>query len=107
MFGMSEWVEVATTSEFDGTDRKYHEIADDVQVGIFKLHDGRYYAIEAWCSHQKVSLVTGDIDEYNIVCPLHGAEFDLRNGHHKCAPAVKPVKSYKLKVEDEKIFLKV
>ncbi len=104
---MSKWVEVATTADFASTDRMYKEVNDEVQVGIFKLEDGKYYAVEAWCSHQKVSLVTGDVEGYNIVCPLHGAEFDLRNGRHLCAPAVRPVVSYPVKVDGDAILLKV
>ncbi|MFT5122088.1 MAG: 3-phenylpropionate/trans-cinnamate dioxygenase ferredoxin subunit [Kiritimatiellia bacterium] len=104
---MSKWVEVAKTSDFDATDRMYKEVSDDVQVGIFKLKDGKYYAIEAWCSHQKVSLVTGDIDDFNVICPLHGAEFDLRNGRHMCPPAVRPVASYPIKVDGDLILMKV
>ena len=104
---MSEWVEVGTVSDFEFTDRKYIEVNEDVQIGLFKLEDEKFYAVEAWCSHQKVSLVTGNVDGYEIMCPLHGARFDLRNGQHLCQPAVRPLESYPVKINGESIQIKV
>jgi 3-phenylpropionate/trans-cinnamate dioxygenase ferredoxin subunit len=105
---MLEWVKVADESEFDLTDRKYVEVDDDIQIGLFKLEENeKYYAIEAWCSHQKVSLVTGYVDGFEITCPLHAARFDLRDGKHKCLPAVKPVESFAVKVAGGEIFIQI
>lgn len=101
------WIEAATVEEFAATDRKYCELSDEVQVGLFQHADGNFYAVEVWCSHQKVSLINGDVEDYELMCPLHGACFDLRTGKHLSLPAVKPIQSYKVKVEDGKVFVKV
>lgn len=102
---MSEWIEVADVDEFKHTDRKLIDLGGNYQIGLFKLSDG-FYAVSAWCSHQKASILHGDIEDYEIECPLHGARFDLRNGHHKCLPAVRPIASYEVKVENNKVLLK-
>ncbi len=99
--------QAATLSEFAETDRKYVEINDEVQVALFKHEDGSFYAIEVWCSHQKVSLINGERDDYEIICPLHGAGFDIRDGQHKCFPAVRPVESYPVTVDGENILVEV
>ncbi len=103
--GGGEWREAAEESEFVETDRKLVDFGGEKQIGLFKLDDG-YYAVGAWCSHQKTSLVHGDIDDHEIMCPLHGARFDLRSGKQLSLPAVRPIPSYSVKVEDGKVFIK-
>lgn len=102
---MSEWIEIADVSEFAQTDRKLVDLGGHHQIGLFKLPDG-FYAVSAWCSHQKATIIHGDIEGYEIECPLHAARFDLRNGQHKCLPAVRPIKAYTVKVEGTKVLLK-
>lgn len=106
MSDTANWIEVASEAEFSATDRKYVE-HDDEPIGIFKIADGEYYAVGAMCSHQRISLMSGDVDTDDciVTCPLHGAEFDLKNGEHLCMPAVRPIESYALKIEDGKIFI--
>ncbi|MCZ7592492.1 MAG: Rieske 2Fe-2S domain-containing protein [Kiritimatiellae bacterium] len=103
---MSEWVEVATEEEFQTTDRKLVNLGGRKQIGLFKQPDG-YFAISAWCTHQRANMVYGEITDHELECPLHGARFDLRTGQHLCLPAVRPVDRFDVKVGDGKIFLKV
>lgn len=102
---MSTWIEIATVDEFKETDRKLVDLGGQHQIGLFKIPEG-FYAVSAWCSHQKATIIHGDIEGFEIECPLHAARFDLRDGQHKCLPAVRPIKSYEVKVESDKIFLK-
>ena len=103
---MAEWKEVATVSEFESADRKLIDLGEDKLIGLFKV-DGEYYAIDAYCSHQKTSIVHGGIEGNEIICPLHGARFDLRTGKHLTMPAVRPVKSFPVRVDGEKILIQV
>lgn len=100
------WREAAGESEFDASDRKMVDFGGEKQVGLFKV-DGEFFAISAWCSHQKTSMVHGDIEGHELMCPLHGARFDLRSGKNLSLPAVRPVESYAVKVEDGKIYIKI
>lgn len=102
---MSEWIEVATVDEFKHTDRKLIDLGGSHQIGLFRLPEG-FYAVSAWCSHQKATIMHGDIDGFEIECPLHAARFDLRDGRQTCLPAVRPIASYPVKVEDGRILLK-
>jgi nitrite reductase/ring-hydroxylating ferredoxin subunit len=103
---MSEWIEVASNADFQVKDRKLVDLGENRQICIFKLDDG-YYATSAWCSHQKASLAIGDVTDHQVMCPLHGARFDLRTGRHLSMPAVRPIAAYEVKVEENKIFVKV
>ena len=101
------YIQAATLSDFEGTDRKYCELTEDVQVALFKHEDGSFYAIDVWCSHQKVSLINGERDDYEIMCPLHGACFDIRTGQHQSFPAVRPVDGFSVKIDGDNILVEV
>ena len=103
---MKQWVKAADKSEFVETDRKLVDLGGNLQIGLFKVAD-RFHAINAWCSHQRATMVHGDLHEYELTCPIHGARFDIRNGRALCLPAVRPVKAYPVKVDGNEIFLQV
>ena len=70
-------------------------------VCVYNL-DGRLYAIEDRCSHDDGPLCEGDwdADEGVVICPRHGANFDIRTGEPLTLPAVRPVAVYPVRVED-------
>jgi 3-phenylpropionate/trans-cinnamate dioxygenase ferredoxin subunit len=102
----STWIEVASTSDFEKTDRKLVDLGGDRQIGLFK-RDGEFLAIGAWCSHERAMLFEGEVLDYEITCPLHGSRFDLRTGRQLNLPAVRPVPIYEVKREGDRIFIKV
>lgn len=106
MLGKAEWKVAASEEDFAESDRHLVDFGGEKQVGLFKVEDG-YYAVSVWCSHQKTSMLHGEVDGFELMCPLHGARFDLRNGKNLSLPAVRPVPSYPVKVEDGKIWIKV
>jgi 3-phenylpropionate/trans-cinnamate dioxygenase ferredoxin component len=103
---MSDWVEVGKISDFAETDRKLCDLGGDRQIGLFKRPDG-FFAVSAWCSHQKSSIVHGEVNDHEIECPLHGARFDLRTGKNLSLPAVRPIARYDVKVAGDGIFILV
>ena len=46
-----------------------------------------YYAIGDVCTHDDGPLGDGDLEGFHIVCPRHGAEFDVRTGKAMMMPA--------------------
>jgi 3-phenylpropionate/trans-cinnamate dioxygenase ferredoxin subunit len=103
---VADWKSVATVDEFTADDRKYVEVADQ-EIAIFKDGAGNLRAVSPWCTHQRVSLMSGWIEGGELVCPLHGARFDLATGRHLCAPAPRPLLSYPLKIEDGQVWVDV
>ncbi|MFH0880177.1 MAG: non-heme iron oxygenase ferredoxin subunit [Lentisphaerota bacterium] len=101
---MKQWVDVAGVDEFEGTDRKAVDLGDEKQLGLFKTRDG-LFAISAWCSHEKASLLLGEITGGEIMCPLHGARFDLKTGRNLSLPAVRPIKVYEVKLEGGRVLV--
>jgi 3-phenylpropionate/trans-cinnamate dioxygenase ferredoxin subunit len=80
----------------------------DLAVGVFNA-GGELYAIEDRCSHDDGPLAEGDFDPETciVVCPRHGAQFDVRTGQPRTLPAYIPVSTYRAWVEDGWIKLEL
>ena len=76
------------------------------RIAIFRIPQG-IYAIDDCCSHAEASLAEGDVFDHQVECPSHGARFDLCTGKNLSFPAVTPVRSYPVKVENGIIYLEV
>jgi 3-phenylpropionate/trans-cinnamate dioxygenase ferredoxin subunit len=61
-----------------------------------------YYAIEDRCSHDDGPLCEGEFDPGTgvVICPRHGANFDIRSGEALTLPAFEPVATYPVRVVD-------
>jgi 3-phenylpropionate/trans-cinnamate dioxygenase ferredoxin component len=74
--------------------------AGEISVGVYNV-EGELYAIEDRCSHDDGPLVEGDWEpgEAVVVCPRHGARFDIRTGRALTLPAYLPVETFPVRVE--------
>lgn len=93
-----EFVEIAPASELPNGERLFLEIEGKAIV-IFNIA-GQFFAIGDVCTHDDGPLGDGDLDGFNIVCPRHGAEFDVRTGKVVQMPAVVDIPAYPVKVVD-------
>ena len=67
--------------------------------------DGNYFAIEDVCTHDGGPLDQGDLEGACIVCPRHGATFDVRTGAALTLPAVVPLITFPIQVVGDDICL--
>ena len=67
---------------------------------------GTFYAVADLCTHDDGPLADGDLDDAAcaLVCPRHGARFDLRSGKGTF-PAVAPIPTYAVKIVDGAIYV--
>lgn len=65
------------------------------------------YALENRCSHAKESLEGGRLRAGCIICPHHGARFDLATGQDKGPPAIGPIKRFDVSLEQGRIHVAV
>jgi 3-phenylpropionate/trans-cinnamate dioxygenase ferredoxin subunit len=98
-----EFVEIAPASELPNGERLFLEIGDKPIV-IFNVAD-QLFAIGDVCSHDDGPVGEGDIEGYNITCPRHGAEFDVKTGRAVQMPAVVDIPAYPVQIKDGMIFL--
>lgn len=52
-------------------------------------------------------LCEGDIDGDRVICPWHGAEFDIKTGEVVSGPAEENVNSYKIVIEKDSIKIDI
>ncbi|HVN69947.1 MAG TPA: non-heme iron oxygenase ferredoxin subunit [Candidatus Binatia bacterium] len=66
---------------------------------------GKVYAIEDVCTHDGGPLDQGELEGEHVVCPRHGATFDVRTGDALTLPAVLPLMTYDVSVEGDDVFV--
>jgi len=102
---VAEFEKVAEKDELNTGDRKSF-IIDDIPALLVCVGDN-YYAIEDVCTHDGQPLTDGPIEDCSIVCPRHGAKFDLKDGTALCMPATEPVQTMKVDVRYDGIYVEV
>ena len=79
-------------------------VVDGVAVLLCNVA-GSIYAIEDVCTHDGGELDQGELEGVRIMCPRHGAYFDVTTGAALTLPAIVPVPTYRVRVEGDEIFL--
>ena len=84
--------------------------------------DGRYYAVQPFCSHLGANLLHGRLDGHVVSCPRNASRFDLRDGRcvlwlsrlpglmrnvasHVMKP--KPLRTYPIRHQDGQLWVQV
>ncbi|MCB0165080.1 MAG: non-heme iron oxygenase ferredoxin subunit [Anaerolineae bacterium] len=99
---MSNFIKVAKTSDLAPGEKMLVEYEDE-DVGLFNL-EGEFYAISDVCTHDDGPLVEGTLDGDCIICPRHGARFNIKTGE-QTMPAFSPVPLYQVKIEGNDILI--
>ena len=95
---MPRFVRVARAEEIRPGEKRVVEV-DGVLVVVVNLGE-RYYALEDVCTHDGGPLGEGELEDGQIVCPRHGAHFDVRTGAALTLPAFEAVQTYEVRVTD-------
>ena len=66
---------------------------------------GEYFAFDDACTHKQCSLSGGTLEGEEVVCPCHGGKFNVKTGQATALPAVSPVTTYPVKVENGFIYV--
>lgn len=98
-----EFVEIASASELPNGERLFVDLGDKPIV-IFNIA-GQYFAIGDVCTHDDGPLGDGLIEGNHVVCPRHGAEFDIRTGQAVQMPAVVDIPAYPVQVRGGILFV--
>ena len=96
------WIKVAACGELLAGEYKVVE-AEEADIAVFNV-DGNYYAIEDVCTHDGSELTGGGVEGFEVICPRHGARFDMRSGMALTPPAYEPVSKFPVKVEDDVVY---
>jgi nitrite reductase/ring-hydroxylating ferredoxin subunit len=100
---MPEFQKIGRVDEVAPGEVKQYQV-EDRPVALCNV-DGDLYAFEDICTHQFTHLSEGGLEGDQIKCPLHGAKFDVKTGKALSLPAVKPVPTHEVKVEDGYVYV--
>lgn len=64
---------------------------------------GELYAIRDQCTHAGIPLSTGPLDGYELICPWHGAGFDVRSGCPTSPPAFEACRRYTVATDGDTV----
>lgn len=93
---------VAEVDELAPGERK-SIFVDDTPALLVRLGDD-YACIADVCTHDGNPLTEGPIVNGQIICPRHGARFDLKTGAALCMPATEPVMTFAVDVRPDGIY---
>ncbi len=102
---MAEFVRACNATEISDPGKAVFEIGDRFVV-VFHV-GGIFYALEDCCTHDGGELGRGQLDGFQIVCPRHGARFDIRTGRVLAMPATSDTPAHEVKVEQGAVFVKI
>ena len=92
------YYEIGPAAELPVGERWFIEVAG-YSIVVFNIA-GEYYAIEDVCTHDEAPVGEGELDGHEIICPRHGARFDVRTGKSLTPPAVEDVPYFPIRVTD-------
>jgi 3-phenylpropionate/trans-cinnamate dioxygenase ferredoxin subunit len=102
---MSDWIRVAAVTDLADPSKQVLEV-EDTMVVLVHLN-GRFHCIDDVCTHDGGPLGDGPLDGHQIVCPRHGARFDVRTGKALTMPATVDVRAHEVKVENGEVFVRL
>ncbi len=100
---MAEFGKVASVKDVPEGSMKAFEIGYHrfvlchISSGIFAVADE--------CSHDSAPISDGELRGEEIICPRHGARFNVKDGSVKAPPALVPIDTYETKVEGDDIYV--
>ncbi len=99
----------------------YRRVASKAEIGVGEMRcvevEGRmlvichldegFFAVDNTCSHADAKMSEGRLRGHRILCPLHGAAFDVRDGRVLRPPATQPIESYPVRIEGDDVLVAV
>ena len=77
---MAQWKTIGPDTML--VDGAMTEVKADNDLLLVARAEGQYYAAQALCPHLRGHLARGKLNGFVVTCPLHGSQFDVRDGHN-------------------------
>ena len=98
-----EFVKVASLSEIPPGDMLSVKVGAE-EILLVNLQ-GQLHACDDICTHAYANLSEGDLEEDEIVCPLHGAVFDIASGKPVTPPATEALRKFAIRVDGDDVLV--
>lgn len=102
---MKDFVDVCAIADIpNGKHRAFN--VSGVSILIFRLNS-ELFALENLCSHLALPLAGGRQIGCEIICPAHGARFNIRTGKAVGPPAVDPLVRFEVHAKNERVEVRL
>ena len=112
-------VEVSKTSELK--DGAMKDVSVNGREILLAKVDDKYYAADNRCPHMGGKLSQGKLEGFVVTCPVHGSQFDLRDGQivrwlkgsglisavGRFLKSPRQLTTYNVKVEDDRVIIEI
>ena len=102
---MHEFQRVIDVGEVPDPGKTLVEVEGEM-VALFHVQGG-WYAIDDVCTHDGGPLADGELRDFRIACPRHGARFDIRTGAALTMPAVRATRAHDVRVDDGGVWVRL
>ncbi len=103
---MSQFVKVGTVADFEDVEGGKLVDAGGRSLAIFRVGTN-YYAIDNTCTHRGGPLAEGTLVGEEVICPWHGAHFNVKTGAVCAPPAREGVKSFAVRVNGNDLEVEI
>jgi len=100
-----EWHRAAEVASVQPGDAIVARVAGR-EIAIFRIGN-EFFATDNRCTHAGAPLADGYLDGEIIECPLHQGLFNVRTGQVMCAPPLRPLRTYEVRVVDQQLEVRV
>jgi 3-phenylpropionate/trans-cinnamate dioxygenase ferredoxin component len=98
-----DWVDVGGADSIEDS-KSFSADIDGLALLIVRCGT-ELYAVEDRCTHDGESLEGAEVEACQIICPRHGAHFCVRSGEALTPPAYEPLRTFKVRVENGRIWV--
>jgi nitrite reductase/ring-hydroxylating ferredoxin subunit len=102
---MGAFVKVARVDDVSPGRAKRVDLAGR-RLAIFNLN-GHFQAMDDACNHRGGPLSEGEVEGDAVVCPWHGAKFNVTTGELLGGPGRGPVRSYPTRVNGQDVEIEL
>jgi 3-phenylpropionate/trans-cinnamate dioxygenase ferredoxin subunit len=95
---------ICRASEMSDGDMRRVEVRPP--IAIYRV-EGEFFSTAATCTHMESCLTEGYLDDDIVECALHGAKFSVRDGRVVARPAVEPLQTFAVVVEDGDVYVEL
>ena len=99
----TNWIDAAAQADVPEGDVMAVQLGGK-EIALYEV-EGEVFATDNICTHGHARLCEGFLDGHMVECPFHQALFNVRDGSVNCGPATEPVKSWPVKIENDRVYL--
>ncbi|MHC1708794.1 MAG: Rieske (2Fe-2S) protein [Methanomassiliicoccales archaeon] len=82
-------------------------VAADGRSFVVGRYKGQLFGMDGRCSHAGFDLAYGTVRDGKIICPAHGASFDVNDGKKITHSGAKDLRVYLVSLEGDDVYIEV